>query len=621
MIARAPLPSCRAADNTCERWLVVASLIVSLLPCTAPTRAASADALPPSPAAIRESVGVDLPVQRDPALPERGVERVLQPRLVELWRAALERDEAELQARAARAIAEVHRRGFDGMALSAPLLARRLGEVEHPAARVALIDACAALDVREALPVIERLVRDGHREVVLAGDRAMGAMGYAEAGPLWAKRIAEARVAITLRRSAIRAMAKLREQARGETLLTVASDAQQPASLRLEAARALAHTGVAPAGLLSQARALGREDAWFSRLIGVTMLAAQGDRADAALLTRFAADASPVVAAEALRQLVEVKPAACLELPQPPWRRDDANVRYQATRCLFAHGVAAAFEPLVELLDDTDPAVRQLAHWSLVQRGEREGSPGPSGELLSRVQRMLRRGSWRGMERAALLLGRWDHKPAADRLVERLRHERAEVRVAAAAGLRRLEVGRTLPALLQQAQRNTQRMESLRQEPSTPGLLQKIDREQQQIFAAFGVMRHRKADGMLRRYLPKDSFPSDSRAAAVWALGKIHLGTPDGSLASKLRGRLSDTSLMEPESSEVRVQAAIALARLGAEANTGALRRFAFDEEASDTLQAACRWALEQLTGERQPPLEPKKTSPGEDWFLVPLRQ
>jgi HEAT repeat protein len=601
-----------------RRLCCVVSVLVTGLSGVTGAIAWADDSLLPPATEIEQAVGVDLPVDTDPALPTRAVERVPEPRLAELWGEALDRDEAELQAQAASAIAEVHRRGFGGMAELAPLLARRLGEVEHPQARVAILDACAALDVREALPIIERLASQGDRAVAMAADRAMAAMGYTDAATLWAQRILDEQAAITMRRSAIRAMGQLGTQARGEPLLAVASDPQQPQSLRLEAARALARAGAAPSGLIETARDMGEKEDWFDRLVGVTMLGAVRDDAKSGPLKRFADDPSPVVAAEALRQLGNVQPAACLGLQRPPWQREDANVRYQAVRCLFAYGEPAAYEPLAVMLDDTDPRTRRLAHWALLQLSKPDG---PNQAMSSTVNRTLVDASWRGLERAALLLGQWDHEPVSSRLVELLDHERAEVRLAAATGLRRLAVRETLPALLQRAERITLRMRSMLEQGGTFTEVVPLDREQSQLFAALGEMRYREADSLLRPYLPKNSFPSGSRAAAVWALGKIHAGRLDPSLAGTLRGRLSDTNLMEPESEEVRVQAAIALARIGADGQANALRRFASSQESSDEVQAACRWAIEHLTGEPQPPPPPTEIKPDGDWFLAPLNE
>lgn len=616
-------PQNHAPSRHGKRWRIVGVLLFvfvlfAMLPGVARGNAHAGDALLPPASEIEQEVGVDLPVNSDPTLERRGLERVPDPRLGELWGAALRRDEAELQAQAARAIAEVHRRGFDGMEQLAPLLARRLDEVEHPLAQVALIEACAALRVRESLPIIERLIRSGDPNVVLAGDEALGVMAHAPAAPLWAQRIGDEEAAITLRRSAIRAMGRLGADARTEPMLAVAQDAKQPQPLRLAAARALADAGRAPDGLVQTVSDLLGQRAWFDRLVGVTMLGSMGERADASLLIRFADDASPVVAAEALRQLGEVRPAACLGLQNAPWRRADTNVRYQAARCLFAHGEPATFEPLAALLDDADPAVRRLAHWSLLRLSMPDG---PGDERISLVERTLRDASWRGLERAALLLGHWDHEPAAARLIVLLAHERAEVRVAAAAGLRRLAVTDTLPALLQRAERNTNEMLSLMESDVTPQLLGHLDREQEQLFAAFGVMAYAEADALLRRYVPKDTFSSGSRAAAIWALGKIHRDAPDASLAGALCGRLSDTNPMVPESLEVRSQAAIALARMGGDSQTRAIERFATGEESPDSLRAACRWAIEHLTGEPQPPLQPTEIKPGGDWFLAPLNE
>ena len=54
----------------------------------------------------------------------------------------------------------------------------------------------------------------------------------------------------------------------------------------------------------------------------------------------------------------------------------------------------------------------------------------------------------RGLEQAALLLAKLDHKPAADRLVELLKDSRAEVAITAAWALRVLAEPKSLPKVL-----------------------------------------------------------------------------------------------------------------------------------------------------------------------------
>ena len=69
---------------------------------------------------------------------------------------------------------------------------------------------------------------------------------------------------------------------------------------------------------------------------------------------------------------------------------------------------------------------------------------------------------------------------------------------------------------------------------------------------AFGRMKYSPADGVLRRYVPKNSgFPPVSRAAAIWALGWIHSEQLDKQLADQFLGGLLDVYGMIPEAEVV----------------------------------------------------------------------
>src|SRR5206468_4210980 len=72
--------------------------------------------------------------------------------------------------------------------------------------------------------------------------------------------------------------------------------------------------------------------------------------------------------------------------------------------------------------------------------------------VIAEATRVLAGREWRGLEQAAILLARLDHKPAARRLVELLKAERPEVFVTAAWGLRKLAVVETLPDALRQVE-------------------------------------------------------------------------------------------------------------------------------------------------------------------------
>lgn len=67
--------------------------------------------------------------------------------------------------------------------------------------------------------------------------------------------------------------------------------------------------------------------------------------------------------------------------------------------------------------------------------------------ILEQAQRIIAGDDWRGLEQAARLFGALDHEPAAERLLELLKHDRTEVFVTAGWALRELAVPRTLPAM------------------------------------------------------------------------------------------------------------------------------------------------------------------------------
>jgi HEAT repeat protein len=129
---------------------------------------------------------------------------------------------------------------------------------------------------------------------------------------------------------------------------------------------------------------------------------------------------------------------------------------------------------------------------------------------------------------------------------------------------------------------------------------------------------------VLRRFIPRRPpnlvAPGESRAAAIWALGLIHAGKPVAPLVSQLEDRLNDAGRIPipPEDSRVRYMAAITLGRMRAKTALPSLQTHFRDRKLSlDTVNNACGWAVEQLTGEVMPrPTTIRQTRA--DGFLLP---
>jgi hypothetical protein len=133
-------------------------------------------------------------------------------------------------------------------------------------------------------------------------------------------------------------------------------------------------------------------------------------------------------------------------------------------------------------------------------------------------------------------------------------------------------------------------------------------------------MKYAPAEEQLRKYVPKDwRFAQETRAAAIWALGHLHAGTPDDDLANQLVARLNDVQGMMPELALVRRLAAVSLGRMHAQSSLEDLRRMATLEGSQSAVGIACAWAIHEITGEPMPSVPPLIQWESE-WFLQPFK-
>jgi HEAT repeat protein len=238
--------------------------------------------------------------------------------------------------------------------------------------------------------------------------------------------------------------------------------------------------------------------------------------------------------------------------------------------------------------------------------------PGLRKQVIVESMRVLRQDQWRGCEQACVLLARLDHKDSGRRMVELLGHERGEVTVAAAWGLTQLRVEALLPDMLDHAQSVFDGFRAGQLNDDMPGASLHVAH----LFIALGDRKYGPADPLLRQYLPKDfSLGAESRAAAAWAVGFLYEEDPQQDLVALLAGRLNDIGGLEPELDVVRQMCAVSLGRMNVESSRDDLRKYA---GSGGGVPGACSWALERITGEKPPPIEPQ-VRPVDDWFLAPL--
>jgi HEAT repeat protein len=415
---------------------------------------------------------------------------------------------------------------------------------------------------------------------------------------------------------AIRCLGQIREPQAADRLHELVVSGQVPAPVRLEAARALAR--LRNEGLEKDAQRLAADrspTALGARLAAVSMLGEHRSEAAVRLLQESALDPEPAVAAIAVARLIEIDAKLAVPALEPLLASQDAQLRGLGVEILYRLPSQQHFHLLGDRLNDEDPKVRAEARRHLVELGgNKEHHPSVAAEAI----RLLASRDWRGLEQSALLSAQLDHKPAAGRLVELLRFERAEVCLAAAWALRKLEVADTLPLILGYIEAELPRLRSGAGRNGLPNDL--LDHQMSQLNQLMGLLGYGMADSVLQQFIPK-SMPytgNEARAAAVWALGKIHAGKTLPALARALEERLNDIG-RPPETAQVRLMSAIALARIGAKQALPSLRKHLRAQQLSEEpVDNACGWAVEHLTGEVMlPPWTVRKQQI--DWFLIPF--
>ena len=479
--------------------------------------------------------------------------------------------------------------------------------------RLSVARALVALDARRAASVL--IEATGPKDLAMAEVVEPALARWAEPGlrDRWMERL---NGEIGLRRFhtlAIGGLAALDEEAALPRMLELALDRNVPVSVRLRAADALGT--MQETGLLDAARELSEDQAMSAvvdRLVATKMVAGHGGEETEAFLLKMATDPLPSVRTIALGLLFQIDVKLILPIIDETVGSEDANVRRWGAETLIAGATPELLEILVPMLDDRDPAIRQYVCDSLVTLAE---EPGLRDVILKQARKVLDADGWRGQEQATLLLVTLEDTTIVDRLLELLDVTREEANVTAAWGLCQLAVPATAEPVHDVLRRKTESW--LAREPQKDGIGDQLALLAQML----GVLGYSPADAVLRKYIPKGTIlGGTSRSAAIWALGKIHLGKPDAKLASLLEARVLDAFSMNPESFEVCRMSAITLARIEATSAVGSLRSSLEQLSLEPAFGYACAWAIWQLTGEEIPAVNPR-IDWQRNWFLVPTAE
>lgn len=597
-------------DSGCcgKRWYAVARLGVAALICVRIGSGVSAQ-----PAEDVKGWRESLPMMNDPVLEPPAQMLVVHERLVSLWLEAIDRPEFDLRVNAVNALVDLRVQGATGLEIVLPRLQRLVSDDAVEAVRDSAARALVAFDDRTSASLLAEAMasqRVSDQVVMQAIDPALATWGLASAEAQWRSRLERREGSLGLQASAARRLGEAGVESASALLMSVAMDAGRSVSVRFAAAEAVAKLN--KQGLENNAQLLFAAGDARASMLAIAMLGGHHGEAAIRCVQASLSHDNARVREQAVRWFAREGRSA-VSTVEPLAGDADAGVRLAVMEVIRATWPQSAIDVLIAALADQERVVRDAAADGLaaVIAGDEARS-----EVQAALSDTLAGSNALALEQASRLVGYAGMVEESPRLLALLGHESPRVRIAAAQGLRVLQIAETESAILDRCRILTSQMDD---PPADAAPRQAVADELAQHFMLLGQLRCRAADPLLQRYLPKRSgFAVADRAAAIYALGLIHEGQPaDAALIATLEERLGDNNPLDPEASEVRRFSAVALGRMRATTSTDLLKMINSMENSTISVGASTRWALTQITGQPQPALQRVEHIPG-PYFLEP---
>jgi HEAT repeat protein len=554
----------------------------------------------------------------EPYLPVAAPQNWYDPAMLPLIEESLRTNNAGLQRDAAVCVTLLHEGGYlDCSSARSALRSVLEAKGRNRLVRKDVARALVAIDARDSADVMfAAMERDA--DLIRIVEPALARWKYGPAQDTWRQRLEnfETEPAFLVL-SAIRGLGESRDQKAVPLLQAIILHSVR-AVYRSAAADALGRVSevglekFAGRLLSGESDALGLSSAAgtpLHRLLAVKVLRNHDSEAARAVLLSLATDPDGAVASVAWESLLRSAPREVRPLTEKAVLAGDARVRMSVVEALLATPDKSAIEQLGQLLDDQHPDVRNSARRALLTIS---GTPELRQAVIATGVTALSRDRWEGLEQSAVLLGRLDHEPAAERCFELLHSPRAEVAIAAAWALRKLSIPATLPRMLEYCQGVDNALVSGRLvRESDSGVVSHL-------FEAMGQMQYEPAEALLRRYIPKAGprLIRPMRQSAITALGLLKAGSGDEDLSEQFYQRLIDQNPLPIfELENVRYASVIAIGRIKAPAFESKLRA-QYSGRSIGKLLYSIEWALTQYTGE---PLGESEV-PMRGFPLLPLR-
>lgn len=234
-------------------------------------------------------------------------------------------------------------------------------------------------------------------------------------------------------------------------------------------------------------------------------------------------------------------------------RQADNNLRGLAIAVFHRFDDLDSLRQQALALEDANQVLRNTVRENLEEKAQNAELRPAVDEIITTY---LNGESSQGVVQAILLLASLKEKERCPKLVDLLQHADVDVNLTAAWALQELA---DAPEILDQIHQHTQQLTgrlSRQEAVSWPELM-----EQAYLFEALGRNRYRPALDMLKIYIPKNGhiMGDFSRAAAIWAIGKIEEGSQDADLAGRLAARMLDQNPDDPEDALVQFMSAAVL--------------------------------------------------------------
>ncbi|NQV24955.1 MAG: HEAT repeat domain-containing protein [Rhodopirellula sp.] len=608
-----------SAARACRATLLTALVVCFSQPCAAqPDTVIDKVIEVDAPIATAEIIEPELQTLRGSELVSPAPIRRLPASNLPLWIEALDGPEYELKRDVAISIGRAHQEGYGDCSAAGDALINALNDRAAPrSVTVEIARTLIILNNQRCSKILKELLQAGSgTQFEMLVEPALARWHDKQMLAVWQVRLADRDVPRYRQLLAIQAFAELPASMTSDpplhdelqNLIATSRDT----GIMLEAARTLGKIKRIELEPLAQ-KYLSATDArsQLKQLAGVYLLLHHSSDASRDLLRQAITKGLSVphqapLVREAWRCLLEQNVSELSTLAPAAIRHSDPEVRRVALDTLLRFPSNEGIGLLGQTLDDPHPELRRAARQGMLRLGMEDSFQAAVNQVAFDA---VERPSWREQEQAIVLLTLRDQTGAADRMLELLDSPRAEVAIAAAWGLRRLDVAEKRPALLEHAERLDQQVSD------GASLHQHEGSVLAHLFEALGRARYQPAGPLLKRWIakaPPRFFMNESRTAAIWSLGWLFEGSKDAALAKLLQARFLDLLSLEPEDLSVRQASAVSLGRIGNTDVVASLMPFA---RAGDL---AAVWAVHQLTGETFPPPEVPIES-GAHWMLFPI--